>query len=133
MKRRQFPLCQNSELAIFWPIIRHRLKVQPPHNSGNFLHDISKENRYNEVDFWKKKIEVINDPLGQPTVAAGRDFRLILQFWHGRRDGRKDVRRDRRITCVNIVITSSRDCGQPRGSKEFISPKTPPYRCYNHV
>ena len=28
-----------------------------------------------------------NDPLGQPTVPAGSDCRLILKFWDGRTDG----------------------------------------------
>ena len=36
---------------------------------------------------------VINDPTGQPTVAASSDFRLILTFWDGQ------------TTCVKIVIT----------------------------
>ena len=51
------------------------------------------------------KTGVINDPLGQPTVPAGSDFHLILKFWDGR------------TTCVKIVITTGRDCGQPSGSK----------------
>ena len=34
------------------------------------------------------KTGVINDPLGQPTVPAGSDCRLILNFWDGRMDGR---------------------------------------------
>ena len=38
-----------------------------------------------------------NDPLGQPTVPAGSDFRLILKFW--------DVRTYGRTLCVKIVIT----------------------------
>ena len=29
------------------------------------------------------KTGVINDPLGQPTVPACMDFRLILTFWNG--------------------------------------------------
>ena len=32
------------------------------------------------------KTGVINDPLGQPTVPAGSDCRLILKFWDGRTD-----------------------------------------------
>ena len=36
------------------------------------------------------KTGVINDPLGQPTVPAGSDCRLILKFWNGRTDGRTD-------------------------------------------
>ena len=38
---------------------------------------------------------VINDPLGQPTVLAGSDFRLILKFWDGRTDRRTNGRTDR--------------------------------------
>ena len=48
---------------------------------------------------------VINDPLGQPTVSAGNDCRLTLNFWDGRTDRR-----------VKIVITTGRNCGRPRGS-----------------
>ena len=33
------------------------------------------------------KTGVINDPLGQPTVPARSDCRLILKFWDGRTDG----------------------------------------------
>ena len=33
------------------------------------------------------KTGVINDPLGQPTVPAGSDCRLIIKFWDGRTDG----------------------------------------------
>ena len=33
------------------------------------------------------KTGVINDPLGQPTVSAGSDCRLIFKFWNGRMDG----------------------------------------------
>ena len=51
------------------------------------------------------KTGVINDPLGQPTVSAGSDCRLILKFWDGR------------TLCVKILITTGRDCGRPRGSK----------------
>ena len=32
------------------------------------------------------KTGVINDPLGQGTVPAGSDFRLIFKFWDGRTD-----------------------------------------------
>ena len=44
------------------------------------------------VVFWvfgdkSNKTGVINDPLGQPTVPAGSDCRLILKFWDGRTDG----------------------------------------------
>ena len=46
------------------------------------------------------KTGVINDPLGQPTVPAGSDCRLILKFWDGRTY--------RRTLCVNIVITTGR-------------------------
>ena len=70
--------------------------------------------------FWKlesasmknsiNKTGVINDPLGQPTDPAGSDFHLILKFWDGRKDGW--------TTCVKIVITTGKDCGRPRGSKE---------------
>ena len=45
------------------------------------------------------KTGVINDPLGQPTVPADSDSRLILKFWDGR------------TFCVKIVITTGRDCG----------------------
>ena len=46
-----------------------------------------------------KNIGVINDPLGQPTtVQEGSDFRFILKSWDGR------------TTCVNIVITTGRNC-----------------------
>ena len=38
------------------------------------------------------KTGVINDPLGQPTVPAVSDFRLILKFWDGLMDGRTDGR-----------------------------------------
>ena len=38
----------------------------------------------------KHKTGVINDPLGQPTVPAGSDCRLILKFCAGRTDGRTD-------------------------------------------
>ena len=54
-----------------------------------------------EVEFWstavwlknlkKHKTGVINDPLGQPTVPAGSDCRLILKFWNGRTDGWSDT------------------------------------------
>ena len=54
------------------------------------------------------KTGVINDPLGQPTVPAGSDCRLILKFWDGRTDGQ--------TLCVKIVITTGRDCGRPSGS-----------------
>ena len=40
-------------------------------------------------------MEVINDPLGQPTVPADSDCRLILKFWDGRTDGRTDIWTDR--------------------------------------
>ena len=45
------------------------------------------------------KTGVINDPLGQPTVPVGSDYRLILQFL-GRTYGR--------TLCVKIVITTGR-------------------------
>ena len=47
------------------------------------------------------KTGVINDPLSQPTVAAGSDFLIET---------------DGLTTCVKIVITTGRDCGRPRGS-----------------
>ena len=56
------------------------------------------------------KTVVINDPLGQPTIPAGSDCRLILKFWDGRTDGRTDTK------CVKIVITIGQDCGRPHGS-----------------
>ena len=43
---------------------------------------------------YQNKTGVINDPLGQPTIPAGSDCRLIL--------GRTDVR----TLCVKIVITT---------------------------
>ena len=52
---------------------------------------------------WINKTEVIHDPLGQPTVVASNDFHLILKSLDGR------------VTCVRVVITTSRDCGRPRG------------------
>ena len=51
------------------------------------------------------KTGVINEPLGQPTVPAGSDCRLILKFGT-----------DGRTLCVKIVITTGRDCGRSRGS-----------------
>ena len=42
------------------------------------------------------KTGVINDPLGQSTVLAGSDSRLIWKFW------------DVRTLCVKIVITTDR-------------------------
>ena len=56
----------------------------------------------------QNKTGVINDPLGKPTVPAGSDCRLILKFWDGRTD-----------TLCEIVITTGRDCGRPRGSIDF--------------
>ena len=61
-----------------------------------------------KVEKKQYKTGVINDPLGQPTVPAGSDCRLISKFWDGRTDGR--------TLCVKLVITTSRDCGRPRGS-----------------
>ena len=55
------------------------------------------------------KTGVINDPLGQPTVPAGSDCRLILKFWEVR------IRTDGRTLCVKIVITTGQDYGWPRG------------------
>ena len=43
----------------------------------------------------KNKTGVINDPIGQLTVPAGSDCRLILKFWDGR------------TLCVKIVITTT--------------------------
>ena len=43
---------------------------------------------------WKykrNKTGVINDPLGQPTVPAGSDCRLILKLWDGRTYGLTDT------------------------------------------
>ena len=51
------------------------------------------------------KTEVINDPLGQPTVLAGSDYPLMSKFWDGR------------TICVKIVIATGQDCGRPCGSK----------------
>ena len=63
------------------------------------------------------KAGVINDPLGQPTVPAGSDCRVILKFCDGRTDGLTDT------LCENmkIVITTGRDCGRPRGSTSHDS------------
>ena len=47
--------------------------------------------------FISDKTGAINDPLGQLTVLADSDGRLILKFWDGRTDGR--------TLCVNIVIS----------------------------
>ena len=38
----------------------------------------------------ENKTGVINDPLGQSTVPAGSDCRLILKFWDGQTYGRTD-------------------------------------------
>ena len=51
------------------------------------------------------KTGVINDPLGQPTVPAGSDCRLILKFWNGRTEGRKDGRTDGRTDGLTDVRT----------------------------
>ena len=45
------------------------------------------------VSSWKY-CEVINDPLGQPTVPAGSDCRMIMKFWDGRTDGHTYGRTD---------------------------------------
>ena len=45
----------------------------------------------------KNKTGVFNDPLGQPTIPAGSDCRLILKFW----DGRKYVRTRTDSLCEN--------------------------------
>ena len=55
-------------------------------------------------EYNKHKPGVINDLLGQPTIPAGSDCRLILKFWDGR------------TLCVKIVMTTGRDYGRPRGS-----------------
>ena len=55
----------------------------------------------------KNKTGVINDPLGQPTVTAGSDFRLILQVW----DVQKDVRTNGRTTCAKTMINTNPDSG----------------------
>ena len=52
------------------------------------------------------KTGVINDPLGQPTVRAGSDCRLILNFL-GRTDG-QHVQKQRSLPAVTA--------GRPRGS-----------------
>ena len=52
----------------------------------------------------------INDPLGQPTVSAGSDCRLILKFWDGR------------ALCVKIVITTGRDCGLNYITRQSLQP-----------
>ena len=57
-----------------------------------------------QSDNYECKTGVINDPLRQPTVPTGSDFRSILKFCDGW------------TTCVKIVITTGRDCGRPRGS-----------------
>ena len=56
----------------------------------------------------KKKTGVIIDPLGQSTVLAGSDCRLILKFWDERTYGRTDT------LCEN----SDHYYGRPRGSKK---------------
>ena len=66
-------------------------------------------------DSTKYKTGVINDPLGQPTVQAGSDFHLILQYVLGRTNGR---------TCVNIVITTGRDCDQETFLEPVKNPQT---------
>ena len=71
-----------------------------------YLESLPYLTEFSSIDKSKhNKTGVINDPLGQPTVPAGSDCRLILKFWDGR------------MLCVKIVITTGRDCGRPRGSR----------------
>ena len=65
----------------------------------------------------RDKTGVINDPLGQPTVPAGSDFRSTLKFCDGRTEEQAGVCMDGRTAPVKIVINTGRDCGRPRGSK----------------
>ena len=58
------------------------------------------------------KAGVINDPLGQPSVPAGSDCRLILKFCDGLTDGRT-------LLCENS--DHYRPCGRPRGSIFYLS------------
>ena len=60
------------------------------------------------IDLINDKTGVINDPLGKPTVPAVKICFVLVDF-----ENWMDVR----TTCLNIVITTGRDCGQPRGSK----------------
>ena len=57
-------------------------------------------------DTKQNKTGVINDPLGQPTVPAGSDCRLILKFWDGLTDA----------LCEN----SDHYFGRPRGSIHYF-------------
>ena len=63
------------------------------------------------------KREVINDPLGQPTVPGSEDQFCFGRFWKVKRTYRRTYGR---TEWVNIVITTGQDCGRPRGSKEGI-------------
>ena len=49
---------------------------------------ICTKTNFNNENITSYKTEVINDPLGQPTVPAGSACRFISKFW----DGRTDVR-----------------------------------------
>ena len=63
------------------------------------------------------KTGVINDPLSQPTVPAGSlDLFCFGRFWKVGTNVRTYRQTDVRTTCVNIVITSGRDCGRLSGS-----------------
>ena len=53
----------------------------------------------------KYKTGITNDPFSHPTVTAGCDFGFILKSTDG-----QTRRTDGRTTCVNIVITTGRDC-----------------------
>ena len=64
----------------------------------------------------ENKTGVINDPLGQPTVPAGSDRRLILKFWDGRTDGR--------TLSVKIVITTGLVDQQDKSRKFSNTPGT---------
>ena len=62
------------------------------------------KNLQNPWKIWFYRIEVIIDPLVQPTASTGSDFCLIWKFCDGW------------TTCVKIVNTNGLGFGEPRGS-----------------
>ena len=53
---------------------------------SNPFYGVTREGINKHFELNIHKTGVINDPLGQPTVAVGSDCRLILKFWDGRTD-----------------------------------------------
>ena len=86
---------------IKWDFMIVRVKTN---KNQQRIGNMSAFQRYFSVKEKYYKTGVINNPLGQPTVPAGSDCRLLLKFWDGR------------TLCVKIVITTGRDCGRPCGS-----------------